>query len=199
VQANQQILNGVVSFLYSSNYLDMFLQVTANFRGLHVSRKLLQVCLRLRWMWIRARSVGPATPSEPLFVYLLHAHQWCSIYTPFIVFNIHTIYCVQYTHHLLCSVYTPFIVFNIHTIYCVQYTHHLLCSIYTPFIVFNIHTTYCVQYTHHLLCSIYTPFIVFNIHTICCVQYTHHLLCSIYTPFIVFLISVYNKPTNAPF
>jgi hypothetical protein len=45
VQNNQQMLKGVVNcVLYSSNYPDMFRQLTAILRGLHVPRKLLQVC-----------------------------------------------------------------------------------------------------------------------------------------------------------
>jgi hypothetical protein len=48
--------------LYSSNYPDMFRQLTVIFRGLHVPRKLLQYCLRLGWlgMCFGVRSVWPA-------------------------------------------------------------------------------------------------------------------------------------------
>jgi hypothetical protein len=60
VQGNQQMLKGVVSFYYTHQITDMFWQLTAIFRGLHVPRTLLQYCLRLGWTWIMVRSVWPA-------------------------------------------------------------------------------------------------------------------------------------------
>jgi hypothetical protein len=48
------------ALLYSSNYPDMFRQLTAIFRGLHVPWKLLQFCLRLGWMWVMVPLVWPA-------------------------------------------------------------------------------------------------------------------------------------------
>jgi hypothetical protein len=66
VQDNQQMLKGVVSRLfYSSNYPDMFRQLTAILRGLHVPCKLLQFCLHFRWSWIMVRSVWPAAVATP--------------------------------------------------------------------------------------------------------------------------------------
>jgi hypothetical protein len=41
-------------------YPDMFRQVTAIFRDLHVPYKLLQYCLCFGRMWIMVRSVWPA-------------------------------------------------------------------------------------------------------------------------------------------
>jgi hypothetical protein len=59
--------------LHSSNYPDMFRQLTAIFRWLHVPRKLLQYCLRLGWMRIMVLSVWPAAAecSWP------HRVTWC--------------------------------------------------------------------------------------------------------------------------
>jgi hypothetical protein len=55
------MLKGVVNFYYTFQiYLDMFRQVIAIFRGLHVPYKLLQYCLCFGRMWIMIRSVWPA-------------------------------------------------------------------------------------------------------------------------------------------
>jgi hypothetical protein len=58
---DQQKLKGVVNFYYTFQiYPDMFRQVVAIFRGLHVPYKLLQYCLCFGRMWIMVRSGRPA-------------------------------------------------------------------------------------------------------------------------------------------
>jgi hypothetical protein len=55
------MLKDVVNFYYTfQTYPDMFRQVIAIFRGLHVPYKLLQFCLCFVRMWIMVHSVRPA-------------------------------------------------------------------------------------------------------------------------------------------